>query len=85
MVNLTLTLYHLRNGRLPKRWTVHINMYSGHWNLYNYRWTFAHTHEFPTRFTTHYPTKKGVTTNMYDFPLVTDQYTPNAVTRSLCS
>ena len=37
-------------------------------------WDFAYTHEVPTRFTTHYPTKKDVKANIYVFPLVTEQY-----------
>ena len=39
-------------------------------NLHSHT-TFANTNEFPTRFTT----QKDVTTNIYVFSLVTDQYT----------
>jgi hypothetical protein len=37
--------------------------------------SFSYTQEVPARFTTHYPTKKDVTANIYVFPLVTEQYT----------
>ena len=35
----------------------------------------AYTHEFPPKFTAHYPTNNDVWANIYVFPFVTEQHT----------
>ena len=51
----------------------------------NYNNSFENVDISHDIFTTHCPTKKDVTANIYVFPLVTNQYTPSAVTGPLFS